>query len=226
MGNTVRILGAATGHTLARGELGAIVARAGAGKTAVLVQIALGCLLDGRNVLHVGLDQTVRKVCLWYEEAYGNVAGRSARDRTSAWDTILPHRFVMVFPREGFTVAQLESRIAELSEQGIFHPQILAVDGLSFDEGEPREMLLEIARVARENSLSAWLTVRTHREELGPGDLVPPRFSRVADLFATALVLSPAGREVELRTLSPATATEAPCALVLDPTTLTVKERG
>jgi len=38
---------------LANGEFGAVLARAGVGKTAFIVQIALGGLLQQKNVLHV-----------------------------------------------------------------------------------------------------------------------------------------------------------------------------
>ena len=47
-----------------------MLARAGVGKTAILVQLALNTLLKGKNVLHISLNDPVKKVGLWYKEVF------------------------------------------------------------------------------------------------------------------------------------------------------------
>ncbi len=49
------------------GEMGVLLARAGAGKTACLTQLAIGYLLDKEPVLHVCVDVVPDKVKLWYQ---------------------------------------------------------------------------------------------------------------------------------------------------------------
>ena len=58
----LRILEKSIHGGLGKGNLGVVMARAGVGKTACLVQIALDDLLRGRDVLHVALGQTVEHV--------------------------------------------------------------------------------------------------------------------------------------------------------------------
>jgi hypothetical protein len=50
------------------------------------------------------------------------------------WDAILPHRFIMTFKVEGFSVPKLEERLTDLTEQGIFFPNMIILDGLPFTE--------------------------------------------------------------------------------------------
>nr|MDA8163933.1 hypothetical protein [Desulfobacteraceae bacterium] len=44
-----------------RQRLGLVMARAGGGKTAILVQIALDSILRGRQVVHVSIGQSLEK---------------------------------------------------------------------------------------------------------------------------------------------------------------------
>ena len=56
------------------GRFGAVLARAGVGKTALIVQIALNSLLCSKNVLHISLTEPVGKVNLWYQEVLERLA--------------------------------------------------------------------------------------------------------------------------------------------------------
>ena len=57
--NPVQYLGGPSEDVLAAGQFGGVLARAGVGKTALMVQMALNSMLHGRNVLHVSLNQPV-----------------------------------------------------------------------------------------------------------------------------------------------------------------------
>ena len=63
--NPLRLMGYETDDILSEGGFGAVLARAGVGKTALLVQLALNNLLQNKNVLHISLDDPVKKVSLW-----------------------------------------------------------------------------------------------------------------------------------------------------------------
>ena len=74
--NPLRLLGENTEDNLAEGGFGAVLARAGVGKTALTVQIALNSLLKSHNVLHISLNDPVNKVTLWYKEVFKSLAGQ------------------------------------------------------------------------------------------------------------------------------------------------------
>src|SRR5688572_32934095 len=59
---------------LGRGNLGVVISRAGVGKTAVLVQIALDDLLRDRKVLHISHEYAVDHVRAYYDEIFHDLA--------------------------------------------------------------------------------------------------------------------------------------------------------
>ncbi len=222
--NPLRLIGGDGEKTIAEGEFGAILAKAGVGKTSFLVQLALDSLLRHKNVLHISLDQPVRKVCLWYEEVFHNIAEQYGIKNTGElWETILPHRFVMTFNVEGFTVGRLEERLNDLVEQGIFFPQMVMIDGLPFDESV-REPLSELKLVAKEQGFPVWFAVKVRSDEDVESG-VPATIAGVEDLFETLIGLKSDGREINVNLLKGASGT-GKLSLVLDPATLLIKDRS
>jgi hypothetical protein len=222
--NPIHPLGHAGDDILPEGGFGAILACAGVGKTAILVQIALETLFDKKNVLHVSLKDPVDKVCLWYEEVFRNLADRSGRKTDRPWETILQHRLIMTFKAEGFTVPRLEERLTDLTEQSIFFPQMMLIDGFPFEE-ESRHSLEALKNLARANGIRVWMAVRTHRHEQPADDGFPPFFSRVADLFEAAYQLEPDEREIRVRLLKGGDPRTDFPELLLDPSTLLIRGR-
>jgi hypothetical protein len=133
--NPLRQLGFETEDILSAGAIGAVLSHAGVGKTALLVQLALNGMLRSQNVLHISLNDPVNKVNLWYSELFHHLAGRyEGAQINSLWESVLPHRFIMTFRVENFTVLKLKERLSDLTEQGIFSPAMMIIDGLHFDE--------------------------------------------------------------------------------------------
>jgi hypothetical protein len=131
----------------------------------------------------------------------------------------------MTFRAEGFSVPKLEERMTDLVEQKIFMPRMLIVDGLSFDE-PLRDALAGLKHFARLNGLSVWFTIRTHRhEDPGPGG-IPKQLADVEDLFDLALQLVPVGEEIHVKVAKGLTLPAEHAHLVLDPSTMLVKDRG
>ena len=96
--NPLRRLAKKNQEILPRGEFGAVLARAGVGKTAMMVQLSLETLLRGNHVLHVSIDDPVNKVSLWYDEVFHNWAEQyHLQQMNQLWESILPHRFIMTF---------------------------------------------------------------------------------------------------------------------------------
>src|SRR5512142_3153885 len=72
----LRILDRTIHGGLGKGHLGVIMAAAGVGKSACLVQIGLDALLRGKPVLHVAAGQSVEHVSARYDAQFDELAER------------------------------------------------------------------------------------------------------------------------------------------------------
>lgn len=221
--NPLRLMGHESDDILPPGGFGAVMARAGVGKTALLVQLALNSLLNSKNVLHISLDDPVNKVSLWYQEVFRHIAKQyNKAQMNDLWDTLLPHRFIMTFKVEGFSVPKLEERLTDLIEQKIFAPHMIIIDGLPFD-GQAHDSLLALKEMALKNDWRIWFTVRTHRHEEPDEMGLPVQLSHLADLFEVALQLQPDGEEIHICALRGGDMKNEQKNLQLDPATLLIK---
>jgi hypothetical protein len=220
--NPLRLIGYETEDILPEGGFGAVLARAGVGKTAFLVQLALHTLLRGKNVLHISLDDPVGKVGAWYEEVFRNMVNQhKVQQRDQLWEATLPHRFIMTFRVEGFSVPKLQERLTDLTEQDIFFPQMILIDGLPFDETVEKP-LSELKSLARDHAMKVWFAVQTHRHEKPGPQGMPAPLSQVSDLFEVAVELQPAENQIHVKALKGATTPTDPSPLLLDPSTMLI----
>jgi hypothetical protein len=218
--NPLRVMGYENEDILSAGEFGAVLARAGVGKTAFLVQLSLNALLRGKNVLHISLADPVNKVSLWYKEVFNLIADQYKADQINQlWESLLPHRFIMTFRVEGFSVPKLQERLADLTEQNIFAPQIIIVDGFPF-EGPVYQALSEFKDLVRNQDMHAWFTIRTHRHEEPVADGTPLPFAHVSGLFEVAIQLLPVGKEIHVKALKGGESFASQLDLRLDPSTM------
>jgi len=224
--NPLRLLGNEQETILPPGGFGAILARAGVGKTSLMVQLSLNSLLGSRKVLHISMNDPVKKVSLWYEEVFRHIADKYGLVQIDQlWEAILPHRFIMTFKVEGFSVPRLEERLTDLTEQGIFFPDMILIDGLPFTEAA-RELLQDLKQLALNHALHVWFSVRTHRHETAEtgADGVPVAFQNVADLFEVLIGLQPEGQEIHVRVLKGGSPDANHGGLQLDPATMLIMD--
>jgi hypothetical protein len=222
--NPLRILARQSDYILSPDGLGAVLARAGVGKTAFLVQLSLHALLKEINVLHISLNDAVDKVTLWYREVFKLIADQyEIRQAEHLWESILPHRFIMTFKVEGFSVPKLKERLTDLTEQNIFVPQIMIIDGLPFNESVARP-LTEIKSLGAQHHLRTWFTVRTHRHEASGPDGLPNHLKDVADLFDAVIELQPEGKDIHINALKGCPKDADRTGLRLDPATMLIKD--
>ena len=221
--NPLRLLGHENDDILEPGQFGAVLARAGVGKTALIVQIALNTMLRSKNVLHISLNEPVGKVDLWYQEVLGRLAQQyQVTHLDQLWDAIVPHRFIMTFQVEGFSAPKLEERLTDLTLQNIFKPDILLIDGQPFDQDVP-EVLKELKALATRLNLPIWFTITTHRHEAPAPDGLPVQLSSVQELFEVAISLQPEEQTVHIKALKGCSLSEAQPPLVLDPSTMLIQ---
>lgn len=208
---------------LSNGGFGAILAYAGVGKTALLVQVALNAMLREQPVLHVSLNDAVSKVDVWYQELFHNIAENSGVVEVSEyWDKIQPYRFIMTFKVDGFSAPRLEERLIDLLQQNIFKPHTVIIDGFKFDDAG-RGQLVQLKELAQKYSMSVWFTVHTHRHEPPQENGLPLSFLHVADLFDVIVQLATRGEEVYITSLKGKSNASAKNDLLLDPETMLIK---
>jgi hypothetical protein len=130
----------------------------------------------------------------------------------------------MTFRVEGFTVPILEERLADLSEQNVFSPQVLFIDGFRFDEMS-REILIDFKKLVEKRALGTWFTVRTHRHETPSADGIPEPIANISDLFEVIIQLNPKGSEIHVNALKGGANRDDTPKLLLDPSTLMVKNK-
>jgi KaiC/GvpD/RAD55 family RecA-like ATPase len=207
-----------------KGGFGAVLARAGVGKTALLVQLALNHMLRNRNVLHISLKDPVAKISLWYKEIFNNLAEQNkVGNAQEIWESLLPHRFIMTFKVEGFSVPKLEERLTDLTEQNVFCPDLVIIDGLPFDENVSA-VLNDLKKLPCQK-MSFWFAVTTHRHEAPETSAMPPQMVPVANLFDIIIQLRPHERMIHVISLKGNTSTdESP--LIFDPAAMILKEKS
>ncbi|HQL98035.1 MAG TPA: AAA family ATPase [Smithella sp.] len=209
---------------LSTGGFGAVLAYAGVGKTALLVQLALNMMLREHSVLHVSLNDAVSKVDLWYQEIFHDIAEKfGIAEVNEYWDKIQPYRFIMTFKVEGFSAPKLEERLTDLMEQNIFKPHTVIIDGFRFDEAG-RGQLVQLKELAGKYSMGLWFTVHTHRHEPPQENGLPLSFLHIADLFEVIVQLATKGDEVYITSVKGQPKSSAQNDLLLDPATMLIKE--
>jgi len=223
--NPLMGIGDSAEEMLPKSGFGAVLARAGVGKTSLLVQLALFNQLNGKNVLHVSLNEPVAKVSVWYDEVFRDIADQyGVKHVNRLWESILPHRFIMTFKASGFNVPQFEERISDLSDQDIFLPQMVIIDGLKFDT-PIRDTLSELKSLATDRGMAIWFTVQTHRHETTPDGEFPVQLKDISDLLDIIIQLNPVDEEVRLNVLKSIKPLKNDPNLILDPSTMLVKNK-
>jgi hypothetical protein len=222
----LKCLGYETEEGVSNGGFGAVIARAGVGKTAFLVQIAISTLLKGNNVLHISVKDPVEKVSLWYREMFQNITKPyAAKQASQLWEELLGHRFIMTFESEGFDFKKLKKRVAELRTQSIFTPQTIVIDGAVFDSALLPD-LVALKHLARANRETIWFSIRTHRHEaLDPASLIQPPEGGSDTLFDIVIQLIPEKERIRIKSVTAGhKGSDAGSKLFLDPSTMLIQE--
>ncbi len=179
----------AEGNTVAK-RMGLIMSRAGLGKTAILVQIALDSILRGNQVLHVSVGQSLDKTRAWYDDILkGVVAGLKPADSNELREEVLRNRLIMTFEEASFSRPKLEERINDLLYQNIFRPTCIIIDGFDFD-GTEKQAVADVKDMADAMGLQIWFSALCHRndERVSDGG-VPAPCHEVGSFFDTVLMI-------------------------------------
>lgn len=203
--------------------MGLVMARAGLGKTAILVQFALDCMLLGNKVLHVSIGEGVDKTRNWYDDILALITDG---EKIETIPEIMQNRMIMTFKESTFSKAVFEERLEDLVKQGIYQPECLIVDGYDF-ENNTKESLEEFKSAMKEQGLKMiWFSAVCHRaDERVSAAGVPAPCHEVDGLFDTVLLINPDGDEMNLDIIKCDTGTIDPgTSLSIDPSTMLLKK--
>ncbi|MDC3953483.1 hypothetical protein [Polyangium jinanense] len=192
---------------LGRGNVGVVLSRAGVGKTALLVQIALDDLLRDRRVLHISTEHAVDHVRAYYDELFHDIATytKLAEPESVRLD-LERHRLIFSLlghanTTEGASssMKKLVDTVAFAREIAHFSPDVIIVDG--FDCAHATEAMIDtLSALARDHSAELWLSTTTKAGEATAGS-APAPVDRFFDKLGVVVFLDPEKDVVRLRLL-------------------------
>ncbi|MEW6290422.1 MAG: hypothetical protein AB1545_11275 [Thermodesulfobacteriota bacterium] len=227
--NPLRVLSPADQGKSEAPKLGLVMSRAGLGKTAILVQIALDSMLRGNKVLHVSIGQSLEKTKIWYNDIFQDIARAGNLERAAdIQEELMSQRMIMTFNEESFGVAKLRERLKDLIDQNIFQPDCLLVDGFDCSIS-PEKVLGQMRDLAKDMNINMWFSAVCHRgDDRVSKSGVPAPCHEADDLFDTIILLQPDAEKkcVALNIIKrDGKVGESRTNLTLDPSTLLILEK-
>lgn len=203
--------------------MGLVMARAGLGKTAILVQFALDCMLLGNKVLHVAIGEGVDKTRAWYDDILSLLTDG---EKIESIPEVMKNRMIMTFKESSFSKALLEERLDDLVQQNIYKPECLIIDGYDFESND-KASLEGLRDFMNERGLKMiWFSAVSHRNDKRVSlDGVPAPCHEVDSLFETVLLINPEGDAMKLDIVKCDSCSVDPgSTLMLDPSTMLIKQ--
>ncbi len=221
--NPLRALGLEDKSGGVQAMMGLVMARAGLGKTAILVQFALDCMLLGNKVLHVAIGEGVDKTRTWYDDILSLLTDG---EKLESIPEIMKNRMIMTFKESSFSKALLEERLDDLVKQNIYKPECLIIDGYDFTNND-KASLEGLRNFMNDRGLKMiWFSAVSHRDDPRVSlDGVPAPCHEVDSLFETVLLIKPVGDAMKLDILKCDSCKLDPgTTLMLDPSTMLIKK--
>ena len=223
--NPLRVLSPLALESLPDHRMGLVMARAGLGKTAILVQIAMDSLLRGKKVLHVSVGEGLEKAKAWYEDIFKYIAeGHQLENAAEIEDELMRGRMIMTFKEASLSRPKLEERLNDLIFQNIFRPDLVVVDGFDFAEAD-YESIVDLKEMMASLNVEVWFSALRHRDdERVSAAGVPAPCHEVDGLFDTVVIVKPEQEGILLNIIKDEYDGAAGKILNLDPSTMMLKE--
>jgi hypothetical protein len=196
----LRILDRSIRGGLGKGHLGVIMAPAGVGKSACLVQIGLDALLRGKAVLHVAVGQPVEHVSARYDALFDELAERvDLADRGRVRESIAHRRLIWSSVEGTFGARGLDEGLAAFQAHLGLAPCTILVDGFDWREPGCTATVGAFKESAARIGAELWMTARDGRgRELGRARRIAPLPDDCAALVDVGLCLEPHGRHARV----------------------------
>jgi hypothetical protein len=159
----LRILAGSTEKGLGRGNLGALIARAGVGKTACLIHIAFDKIFQNGKIVHVSLQDGPDKVSSYYNVILAElVRALGLKDERETRTLVEKNRMILAYLNQSFDLRRLKENLKNLSEKTGFRADALIVDGLDFSKASA-ETFEAFKTLAKEYEAEMWFSALSHR---------------------------------------------------------------
>ena len=217
----LKLLQMSSRKELGKGNLGVLMARAGVGKTACLVHIALDKLFRKEKLVHISLEEAPEKVTSYYNVIFSDlVKALGIKDESENRMLLERNRMILAYMNRSFEIRRLRENLKNLVEKIEFSPDSLIVDGLDFENTE-RAIFEGFKEVASEFQLEIWFSALSHRHIVDVNEKgIPYPCSRMDDLLSIIIQLQPTQTGVFLKLLKDHDSSPVPDASVrLDPNT-------
>ncbi len=206
---------------ITEGRFGAVLSRAGVGKTSFLVQIALTQLLADEKTLHISLDDSMDKINLRYDEAYTNLVDSigyvDPQKAVRLWESIRHNKVGISYTESTFDCEKIRDYLKSFKKADLPQPTILVIDGLDFD-AEVEAILEDLNQINKEFSICIWLSMKSHRDEPLSQEGFPVQLANHETQIDKAIFLMPVDDKIEAVVLKDGDKTDQ--KFTLDPATM------
>ena len=198
----LKILEQSSRRGLGPGNLGVLIARAGVGKTACLIHIALDRIFRGEKLIHVSLEEGPEKVTAYYNVIYYDLLkALNLPDDDEYRMRIDRNRMILAYLNRSFELDRLEANLKNLAERLDFRPNTIIIDGLDFEKAG-RDMLEGLRKTGRAFGADIWLSALSHRHITETNERgIPHPIAGLDDLLSIVIQLVPEPTGVFLRLL-------------------------
>jgi hypothetical protein len=202
-------------------KFGAVLSRAGVGKTQFLVQIALTRLLNLEKTIHISLNDPMEKINLRYIDCYNNLIDSigyvDPQKAKRLWEDINQLKVGIAYNESSFDPKKIEEYLNSFKKGNSQFPSILIIDGLNFDN-DLSSLLDEFENISNNFNISIWFSMKTHREESLCSDGFPKQLDNIQNRFDKALFLNPKNNKIEASVLKDGEDKDR--KYILDPSTM------
>lgn len=198
----LKLLEMSSSKGLGKGKLGALMARAGVGKTACLIHMAFDKLFRKEKLVHVSLEDSPEKVASYYNVIFSDlVKALEIKNETETRMFLDRNRMILAYKNKSFKTERLKDNLNNLINQIEFKADSLIVDGLDF-ENTDRFVLEEFRNIALEFDVEIWFSALSHRHISDVNEQgIPYPCGRVADLLSVIIQLNPTQSGIFLKLL-------------------------
>lgn len=204
--NPLRILEKIISGGLRTGGLGLVLAPAGVGKTAFLVQIGLDAIMQEKKVLHIALGQNTDHVQAWYDALFSDMAGGSRDEAIEEMRTSSArYRVLQTFADTAFSPQRLEQTVGLFLTHMSFKPDVLLIDGFDWACATPIRIAAAVGAFrscAHRLDAQLWMTAqpKTSLARSKVSAIMPP-CDAFDELIDVAIYLEPSGTSVAVRVI-------------------------
>ncbi len=202
-------------------RFGAVLSRAGVGKTTFLVQIALTQLLQDKKILHISLVEGMDKINVRYSDVYNNLIDSigyvdPAKAR-KLWEEIEANKVGISYHDKSLDTAKIRDYLNSFSAANLPMPGIIILDGLDFEQ-DVTAQLSELNALYDEFSIPTWFSIQCHRDGTLDPEKTPVQLENYNDFFDNAFLLWPVDSKIEVISLKGENSNDH--SLLLDPANL------